>query len=88
MGTYLKTADLILLLFRDDSIQSVIDLFYPTFISNRIESSKLIFVESAVEDENRCKLTERQKGLLLEKFKQFDEDYIQKIVIPNIIWIH
>ena len=37
----------------------------------------MIFVEDGVKKENNCKLTERQKRLFLDNFKQFDEDYIQ-----------
>ena len=37
----------------------------------------MIFVEDGVKEENHCKLTERQKRLFLDNFKQFDEDYIQ-----------
>ena len=58
---YIKTADLILLLFREETMQEVTEDFYPLYIKYRKESSKLIFVEDGVKEENQCKLTERQK---------------------------
>ena len=72
---FFKKTDLILLVFREDTIQRAIDLFYPAFISNRKESTNLIFVENAVE--SQCKLTERQKNCFLDNVKQFGEYYIQ-----------
>ena len=74
---YIKTADLILLLFREETMQQVTEDFYPLYIKHRKESSKLIFVEDGVKEENQCKLTERQKQLFLEKVKQNYEYYIQ-----------
>ena len=74
---YIKTADLILLLFREETMQQVTEDFYPLYIKHRKESSKLIFVEDGVKEENQCKLTERQKQLFLEKVKQNSEHYIQ-----------
>ena len=57
----IKIADLILLLFREETMQEVTEDFYPLYIKYRKESSKLIFVEDGVKEENQCKLTERQK---------------------------
>lgn len=72
---FFKKTDLILLVFREDTIQRAIDLFYPAFISNRKESTNLIFVENAVE--SQCKLTKGQKNCFLDNVKQFGEYYIQ-----------
>ena len=66
-------------------MKEAIEQFYPLYIKYRKESSKLIFVENdvkisfenGVKEENHCILTERQKRLFLDNFKQFDEDYIQ-----------
>ena len=82
---YIKGVDLVLLLFREETMKEAIEKFYPLYIKNREESTKLIFVEdgvkvfikNGVKEENHCKLTERQKRLFLDNFKQFDEDYIQ-----------
>ena len=77
MKDYIKGVDLVLLLFREETMKEAIEQFYPLYIENREESSKLIFVENDVKEENNCKLTERQKLLFLDNFKKFDEDYIQ-----------
>ena len=74
---YLIHADLILLLFREDTMKEAIEVFYPLYTKHQIETGKLIFVENGVKEENHCILTERQKRLYLDNFKQFDEDYIQ-----------
>ena len=74
---YLIHGDLILLLFREDTMKEAIEVFYPLYTKHQIETGKLIFVENGVKEENHCILTERQKRLYLDNFKQFDEDYIQ-----------
>ena len=74
---YLIHGDLILLLFREDTMKEAIEVFYPLYTKHQIEKGKLIFVENGVKEENHCILTERQKRLYLDNFKQFDEDYIQ-----------
>ena len=74
---YLIHVDLILLLFREDTMKEAIEVFYPLYTKHQIETGKLIFVENGVKEENHCILTERQKRLYLDNFKQFDEDYIQ-----------
>ena len=74
---YLIHGDLILLLFREDTMKEAIEVFYPLYTKHKIETGKLIFVENGVKEENHCILTERQKRLYLDNFKQFDEDYIQ-----------
>ena len=74
---YLIHADLILLLFREDTMKEAIEVFYPLYTKHQIETGKLIFVENGVKEENHCILTERQKRLYLDNFKQIDEDYIQ-----------
>ena len=42
-----------------------------------VENDVKISFENGVKEENHCILTERQKRLFLDNFKQFDEDYIQ-----------
>ena len=74
---YLIHGDLILLVFREDTMKEAIEVFYPFYTKHKIETGKLIFVENGVKEENHCILTERQKRLYLDNFKQFDEDYIQ-----------
>ena len=74
---YLIHVDLILLLFREDTMKEAIEVFYPLYTKHQKETGKLIFVENGVKEENHCILTERQKRLYLDNFKQFDEDYIQ-----------
>ena len=74
---YLIHVDLILLVFREDTMKEAIEVFYPLYTKHQIETGKLIFVENGVKEENHCILTERQKRLYLDNFKQFDEDYIQ-----------
>ena len=74
---YLIHGDLILLVFREDTMKEAIEVFYPLYTKHQIETGKLIFVENGVKEENHCILTERQKRLYLDNFKQFDEDYIQ-----------
>ena len=74
---YLIHGDLILLVFREDTMKEAIEVFYPLYTKHKIETGKLIFVENGVKEENHCILTERQKRLYLDNFKQFDEDYIQ-----------
>ena len=66
-----------MLLFREDTMKEAIEVFYPLYTKHQIETGKLIFVENGVKEENHCILTERQKRLYLDNFKQFDEDYIQ-----------
>ena len=77
LKNYLIHGDLILLLFREDTMKEAIEVFYPLYTKHQIETGKLIFVENGVKEENHCILTERQKRLYLDNFKQFDEDYIQ-----------
>ena len=77
METCLIHGDLILLLFREDTMKEAIEVFYPLYTKHKIETGKLIFVKNGVKEENHCILTERQKRLYLDNFKQFDEDYIQ-----------
>ena len=77
LSSYYKRSDLILLLFREDLMNRAIDLYYHSFINNRNSSNKLIFVETGVGYENQCELTVSQKRLILDNWKQFDEDYIQ-----------
>ena len=74
---YLIHVDLILLVFREDTMKEAIEVFYPLYTKHQTETGKLIFVENGVKEENHCILTERQKRLYLDNFKQFDEDYIQ-----------
>ena len=74
---YLIHVDLILLLFREDTMKEAIEVFYPLYTKHQIETGKLIFVENGVKEENHCILTERQKRLYLDNFKQFDEDFLQ-----------
>ena len=77
LKNYLIHGDLILLLFREDTMKEAIEVFYPLYTKHQIGTGKLIFVENGVKEENHCILTERQKRLYLDNFKQFDEDYIQ-----------
>ena len=74
---YLIHGDLILFIFREETMKEAIEVFYPLYTKHQIETGKLIFVENGVKEENHCILTERQKRLYLDNFKQFDEDYIQ-----------
>ena len=49
----IKRAELFLLLFREETMKEAIEEFYPIFLSRK-ESSKLIFVENWVNEENQC----------------------------------
>ena len=77
LSSYYKRSDLILLLFREDLMKDAIDLYYHSYMNNRNSSNKLIFVETGVGYENQSELTVSQKRLILDNWKQFDEDYIQ-----------
>ena len=80
MELYLHRAELIILVFREETIKVAIEDFYPLYLQyrNKIKGlMKLIFVENGVKEENHCKLTKRQKQEFLDKVKKFDEDYIQ-----------
>ena len=69
LKSYINRADLILLLFTEQRMKEAIELFYPFYIENRKESSKLLFVENYVKKENHCILTERQSVYFWIKLK-------------------
>ena len=65
MKNYIKGVDLVLLLFREETMKEAIEQFYPVYIENREESSKLIFVENDVKEENNCKTYRKTKARIL-----------------------